>query len=190
MTRMVHIADATPERWDDLVAIMGTRGDPPRCWCQWFRLLRPEFGATTIEQRREAMRCQLADPVPPGVLAYDDSGAPAGWCAIAPRADYRRLTKYRAAATDDVDGLWSVTCFVVRVGARRQGLAADLLDGALDLAHRYGATAVEAYPVDTSVRAASSAELYHGPLSIFLRAGFHETGTRTTSARPVVGRTL
>jgi GNAT superfamily N-acetyltransferase len=102
------------------------------------------------------------------------------------RAKYPRLERSRAAASDTAGGAWAVTCFVVRVGARRQGVAAALLDGAVDLARRHGADAVEAYPVDTSVRAASTAELYHGPLSVFLRAGFREVGRRTTVARPVV----
>lgn len=79
-----------------------------------------------------------------------------------------------------------MTCFVVRVGARRKGLAEFLLDGAVDLARRHDAHLVEAYPLDTSVRAASAGELFHGPLSVFLRAGFREVGARAAPARPVV----
>jgi GNAT superfamily N-acetyltransferase len=181
------VQDATAERWDDLTAVFGTRGDAPRCWCQWFRHQRPGFYATTQEQRRADLQTQLAADVPPGVLAYDDAGVPSGWCAVAPRADYPRLTSYPAAAgTTDEDGLWSVTCFVVRVGKRRQGLSEVLLDGAVDLARRHGARVVEAYPLDTTVRAASSAELFHGPLSVFQRLGFTEVGVRTSKARPVV----
>jgi GNAT superfamily N-acetyltransferase len=88
--------------------------------------------------------------------------------------------------TSDADGLWAVTCFVVRPGARRHGLATALLDGALTLAWRHGATQIEAYPVDTAVGTPSSSELYHGPLSVFLRAGFVEVGTRPKPARVVV----
>ncbi|HZC72788.1 MAG TPA: GNAT family N-acetyltransferase [Jatrophihabitans sp.] len=184
---MVTVADATAERWDDLVAVMGTRGDPPRCWCQWFRLNRPGFYASSLEQRRAALHDQMTAPVPPGVLAYDDAGVPSGWCAIAPRAEYPRLETYRAASpTADGDALWAVTCFVVRVGARKRGLAEVLLDGAVDLARRHGAGVVEAYPLDTTVRKASAPELFHGPLSVFLRAGFQEVGSRTSPARPVV----
>ncbi len=184
---MVMIADATAERWADVVAVMGTRGDPPICWCQWFRHDRPGFHATSVVQRRAALQAQAAAPVPPGVLVYDVSGVPSGWCAVAPRAEYPRLTTYRVAAvTDDEDGLWAVTCFVVRVGARRQGLAEVLLGGAVDLARRHGARVVEAYPLDTTVRAASAVELRHGPLSVFLGAGFREVGARTAPARPVV----
>jgi GNAT superfamily N-acetyltransferase len=183
---MVMIADATAERWDDVVAVMGTRGDPSRCWCQWFRLRRPDFHDASVAQRRAALHTQADAPAPPGVLVYDAEGVPSGWCAVAPRADYPRLTTYRVAATDDEDGLWAVTCFLVRVGARRQGLAEILLDGAVDLARRHDARVVEAYPVDTTARAASSAELFHGPLSVFLGAGFREVGARAAPARPVV----
>lgn len=181
------IADATAERWDDLVAVMGTRGDPPRCWCQWFRHDRPGFYAESVEQRRDALRAQVGASPPPGVLVYDLSGVPSGWCAVAPRADCPRLATYRmAGVTEDEDGLWAVTCFLVRVGARRQGLAELLLDGAVDLARRHGARVVEAYPLDTSVRTASAPELRHGPLSVFLGAGFREVGVRAAPARPVV----
>ena len=183
---MRTVVDATAERWDDVAAVFGTRGDASRCWCQWFRHQRPGFYATTADQRRADLQHQLAASPPPGALAYDDDGTPSGWCAVAPRADYPRLSTYpAAAATGDEDGLWAVTCFVVRVGKRKQGFAEVLLDGAVDLARRHGARAVEAYPVDTSVRTASAAELFHGPLSVFLRLGFREVD-RTSKARPVV----
>jgi GNAT superfamily N-acetyltransferase len=184
---MATVADATAERWEDVVAVLRTRGDPSRCWCQWFRLRRSDFDATRVAQRRAALQEQVAAPVPPGILAYDDDGVPAGWCAVAPRADSPRLTTSRVAAVvPDEDGLWAVTCFVVRVDARGRGLAAVLLDGAVDLARRHGARLVEAYPVDTTVRPASTSELFHGPLSVFLRAGFTEVGRRSSAARPVV----
>jgi GNAT superfamily N-acetyltransferase len=181
------VEDATPDRWDDLVAVFGTRGDASRCWCQWFRHQRPGFYATTPDGRRGDLQTQVAAAAAPGVLAYDDAGVPSGWCAVAPRADYPRLLSYpAAAATADEPGLWAVTCFVVRVGKRRQGLSEVLLEGAVDLARRHGARVVEAYPLDTTVRTASAAELFHGPLSVFQRLGFTEVGERTSKARPVV----
>ena len=184
---MVSVADATAERWDDLLAVFGTRGDASRCWCQWFRHQRPGFYASTTDGRRAELHTQVGAAPPPGVLVYDDEGTPSGWCAVAPRAEYPRLTSYPvAAAAPGEDGAWAVTCFVVRVGKRRQGLAEELLRGAVDLARRHGAHVVEGYPLDTTVRTASSAELFHGPLSVFLRLGFREVGVRSTKARPLV----
>jgi GNAT superfamily N-acetyltransferase len=80
--------------------------------------------------------------------------------------------------------VWFVSCFVVRVGHRRQGIAAALLDGAVAHARRHGARAIEAFPVDTA-SGASSAELYHGPLPVFEAAGFR-TVARPSERRAVV----
>ncbi|HZZ98038.1 MAG TPA: GNAT family N-acetyltransferase [Jatrophihabitantaceae bacterium] len=188
--RVVTVEDATAERWDDLAVVMGTRGDPSRCWCQWFRLRNSEFRAASVAQNRAALRVQAAESPPPGVLAYDEDGAPAGWCAVAPRAAYPRLATSTLVTTPDEDGLWAVTCFVVRTAVRRRGLAEPLLDGAIELARRHGARAIEAYPVDVAVKKPSSSELYHGPLSVFLRAGFTEVGNRPKPARTTVRLTL
>jgi GNAT superfamily N-acetyltransferase len=168
------------------LAVLRLAGSAHLARCQWFRLGRADFHDASAAQRRAALHAQASAPAPPGVLVYDAEGVPSGWCAVAPRAEYPRLTTYRIAATDDEDGLWAVTCFLVRVGFRTQGLAAVLLDGAVDLARRHGARVVEAYPLDTTVRAASSAELFHGPLSVFLGAGFREVGARAAPARPAV----
>jgi hypothetical protein len=127
---------------------------------------------------------------PPGVLAYRD-GEPAGWCAVAPRPVYTRLRRselFRGTPAVELDdpAVWSVTCFVVPVGHRRKGISAVLLDGAVRLARSGGARVVEGYPVDVAVKASpSSAELYHGPLSTFVAAGFREV-RRPRPARPVV----
>jgi GNAT superfamily N-acetyltransferase len=124
------------------------------------------------------------------VLAYRD-GEPVGWCAVAPRPTYTRLPRTEVLrGTQPVElgdaAVWSVTCFVVRVGHRRAGLSRVLLDGAVRLAREGGARVVEGYPVDVAAKAAtSSAELYHGPLSTFLSAGFRVVA-RPRPARPVV----
>jgi GNAT superfamily N-acetyltransferase len=186
----IEVCDATADRWDDVVTVMGTRGDPARCWCQYFRLRGQAWQASTRESNCAGLRAQVVDdPLVPGVLAYSDE-EPVGWCAVAPRASYGRLAfSDVATAVPDEDGLWSVTCFVVRVGHRRKGVAGALLDAAVGLAARNGATLIEAYPVDVAAKKASSAELYHGALSLFLRAGFAELA-RPLPHRPVVRRAL
>jgi hypothetical protein len=32
----VQVMPVTVDRWPDLEKVFGTRGDPSRCWCQWF----------------------------------------------------------------------------------------------------------------------------------------------------------
>jgi GNAT superfamily N-acetyltransferase len=66
------------------------------------------------------------------------------------------------------------------------GLAAALLDAAVALARAGGARAVEGYPVDRAERpGATAAELWHGTVGLFTRAGFTETA-RPAPARPVM----
>jgi GNAT superfamily N-acetyltransferase len=182
---MVTIVDATADRWDDLAELMGERGDPARCWCQYYRSDQP-YDHEGRERNRDAMRRQVTTAtVPHGILAYDGD-RPIGWCAVAPRRAYPRVARMRAAqATQDEAGLWSLTCFVVRVGHRRQGVAAAMLRGAVDLARRHGARIVEGYPVDPSVRRTGSSGLYQGPLSMYLHAGFTEVA-RPSESRSVV----
>ena len=183
----VEVHEATADRWADVVAVFEGPGDPGRCWCQWFfRGAHADREHATAN--REALCAQVTNGPPPGVLGYLD-GVPSGWAAVAPRPGYTRLTNGRLLReSDGLDdpAVWSVTCFVVRRPARGHGLATALLAGAVDLARRGGAGEVEGYPVDLGVQGrTSSAELYHGPLSVFLRAGFTEVA-RPQPARPVV----
>ncbi len=186
------VVPATPDRWADVVAVFEGPGDPGRCWCQWF-FRGAVADRAHAEANRVALRSQLAAG-PPGVLGYLD-GVPSGWCAVAPRPGYTRLTR-SPLLTDlpepplDDPSVWSVTCFVVRRTARRRGLSAALLAGAVELARDGGAALVEGYPVDPAVRRPSgAAELYHGVSSVFLRGGFTEVA-RPQPARPVVRRPL
>jgi GNAT superfamily N-acetyltransferase len=184
------VVPATPARWADVEALFGTRGDPARCWCQWFYAGAHVAAGAIAAANREALQAQVQQGPPPGVLAYRD-GEPVGWCAVAPRPTYTRLPRsevLRGTPRDELadPAVWSVTCFVVRVGHRRSGLTSVLLDGAVRLARESGARIVEGYPLDVAAKArSSSAELFHGPLSTFLAAGFREVA-RPRPTRPVV----
>ncbi|WP_426990508.1 hypothetical protein [Pseudarthrobacter sp. Y6] len=66
-----------------------------------------------------------------------------------------------------------MTCFVVAAGHRRSDVADALLRAAVEHARLNGADVVEGYPVDRAQRPkAGPADLYHGTLNLFLRAGF------------------
>jgi len=181
----LDVAPATPDRWPDALTVMGDRGDPSRCFCQYFRLRGKQWSDSSPGSLRSALRSQVASELPPGVLATD-SGTPVGWCAVAPRSDYPRVTASPNWRGGDPDA-WVVTCFVVRVGHRRQGLAGELLAGAIDFARARGAAVLEACAVDLDqVGNASAADLYRGPLSVYLDAGFNELSR--TSPRWVLVR--
>jgi GNAT superfamily N-acetyltransferase len=187
----VEVVDCTPDRWPDVVAVFEGPGDPGRCWCQWF-YRGARVDRATADRNRTALRSQVMSR-PPGVLGYLD-GVPSGWCAVAPRPSYTRLTRSRLLAGTPADELadpavWSVTCFVVRRPARRRGLSGPLLAAAVDLARRSGARVVEGYPVGLAGGRAPAAGLYPGPLPVFLRGGFSEV-RRGPTGRPVVRLTV
>ncbi len=188
------VRPATPDRWDDVVRVMGTRGDPSRCWCQYFLLRGRAWSEVTSASLKERLGAQIEQArVAPGVLAYL-AGEPVGWCQVAPKPEFARLlTSPNSAApkgSDDPAGLWAITCFVVPPGQRRQGVTHELLAGAVRHAEAQGGAVVEGYPVDVAAKdRVSSAELYHGTLSLFLAAGFHEV-RRPSPTRVVVRRDL
>jgi hypothetical protein len=171
----VAVHDCTPDRWDDVVAVFEGPGDPGRCWCQWF-YRGGVADRVHAEANRAALREQLGGERPPGVLGYLD-GVPLGWSAVAPRPTYTRLTRSKVLEGTPPDeltdpGVWSVTCFVVRREARKQGLSGALLH---DI--RGGVQALEA-------AGARLVELEHrpvGPPGVPVRR--HRTASRTT-ARP------
>jgi GNAT superfamily N-acetyltransferase len=171
----VEIAPVTPDRWQDFVALFSRRGPrggvgPIHCSCMWWR----ERGGSH-ERNRRAMEAIVRGGGEPGLLAYDD-GVPVGWISVAPREQYRQLGRsrtYRPAAGEE--GLWSIVCFWIDPRVRRKGVAATLLDAALERAMASGATAVEAFPHRRRPD-------YMGAETMFAAAGFRpvrEAGPRT-----------
>ncbi len=190
----VRVEQATPALWDDVVQVFGTRGDPSWCWCQFF-VTTGEGYLRATDTNREALHDGLRrdELRPAGLLAYVDD-APVGWLQVGPRPSFPRVTTHRTTrpiGDPDDESIWRTACFVVKVGHRRQGVAAALLDAAIPFARDHGAAVLEGHPVDVAERGGKvpGANLYHGPLSTFLAAGFTVVA-RPTPARPVVRLTL
>lgn len=189
MRMSVRVVPVTDAPWDDVRAVFGTRGDPATCWCQYFKVDAPTWKAHDYPSFERALCNQTEQAradhgAGPGVLAYEGD-EPVGWCAIEQRAAYRRIVNARVVHDDDeqlaANDVWIVSCFVVRVGFRRRGIAAELLAGAVTHARSHGARVIEAFPVVTGP-GTSSADLFHGPLSVFEAAGF-ETVARPSDHR-------
>jgi GNAT superfamily N-acetyltransferase len=152
-------------RFDDVATILGPKSSARgACWCLSYR-------NSTVPDRAAHMRELCADEPGPGVLAYVD-GEIAGWCSVAPRSDYRRLVNSRTIPTIDDRPVWSVVCFVVRTGFRRQGVARSLLDGAIAFAREHGAETIEGYPVDPEGKRIEIGAAYVGTTGMFEDAGF------------------
>ena len=115
----MEIVPATPDRWDDVQAVFGTRGGAHHCQCQRIRLGDRAWWYLSVEERAHHLREQLdsgpvrdpsaggmasdaaadrqaaggvaggASPTSGALLAYVDA-EPAGWVAVAPRTEFVR----------------------------------------------------------------------------------------------------
>lgn len=81
--------------------------------------------------------------------------------------------------------VWSITCFYVARGHRRQGVMRRLLQAAVAFAAARGARVIEAYPVDPAGRRVLALEAYTGLVPVFAAAGFVEVARRS-ERRPVM----
>lgn len=189
----LEILPLTPQRFDDLARLFGEGGDPRWCWCAYFRLRGMNWSNSTPAGNRqvleEATEAAVAAGHTTGLVAYLDAEA-VGWVSLGPRSDYDRLAHSRVLAPVDDTPVWSIVCFVVGRRIRGQGAANALLEAAIDYARGHGATALEAYPVDTRGDRVRSAEAYKGTLSMFERAGFQVVDRRranqSSPERPIV----
>jgi GNAT superfamily N-acetyltransferase len=166
----IDVVPATADRWPDVVTLLGGNGDRA-CWCQAPRGRAVGYGKSKPSARREALRAQLDEDPPAGMLAYVD-GEVAGWCGFGPRPALPRLERSRTIPKVDDLPVWSILCFNVRVGYRRRGVAAALLAGVVDFARRSGAPGVEAYPIDPEGGRVDSGFGYVGVTPMFEKAGF------------------
>ncbi|MFW7414632.1 GNAT family N-acetyltransferase [Demequina sp. SO4-18] len=181
-TAAIAVVPATQERWQDVRAILGPKSlDTPACWCLAMRLSAgdPRIKDQPARARADTLYELCGEDIPPGVLAYRE-GQAVGWCSVSPRASYHRLVHSRVIPSLDDEPVWSVVCFVVRAGHRRQGLAGVLLDGAVDYARSRGATIVEGYPADTGGDRIDVASAYVGTASLFERHGFTKASDTTS----------
>jgi GNAT superfamily N-acetyltransferase len=166
----IDVVPATLDRWPDVVTLLGGNGDRA-CWCQAPRGRAVGYGKSKPSARREALRAQLDEDPPAGMLAYVD-GEVAGWCGFGPRPALPRLERSRTIPKVDDLPVWSILCFNVRVGYRRRGVATALLAGVVDFARRSGAPGVEAYPIDPEGGRVDSGFGYVGVTPMFEKAGF------------------
>jgi GNAT superfamily N-acetyltransferase len=186
----VRIVPADEAGWEDLQAVLGTRGDASRCQCQRYKMQPKESWASVgAEELAFRLRTQIdgdgESGRTSGLVAYLDD-EPVGWCAVEPRTAYPRLLlktrvpwEGRAEDKDD-NSVWAVTCFVTRTGFRRRGISRALARAAVDFARERGARALEGYPMITRAgQEIMAGELHVGSRSIFAAAGFAEVGRPT-----------
>jgi GNAT superfamily N-acetyltransferase len=148
-----------------------------KCYCHYYQVPKAIAWSTlAATQNRTAMCSRIEVGEMEGFLAYDD-GEAVGWLNAQPRSKlphcFARMdieptplpcAPYEAAV---------IVCFVVAPARRRQGIAQELLTAALASFTARGFRLIDAFPFKAGDSVAA-ADHYHGPLSLFLAAGFAE----------------
>jgi GNAT superfamily N-acetyltransferase len=190
---VISVVPANEASWEDIQAVLGTRGEPSSCQCQRYKMQPGEswasVGARGLASR---LRTQTGGPAESGttsgLVAYLD-GEPVGWCAVEPRTAYEGLLRnnrvpWAGRAEDKTDdSVWAVTCLFTRAGFRKRGVSRALARAAVDFARERGARAIEGYPMTT--KNVILEELHVGTEGVFADAGFAEV-SRPTLRRVVM----
>jgi len=191
----VRIVPANEASWADLQSLFESNRDAQECGCQWFKHRDKDWRSVPPDARmadlREQTGCGHDDAEETtGLVAYV-AGEPAGWVAVEPRTRYQRLLRMRTpwlGRDEDKadDGVWVVSCFLVRKQFRGDHLTYALAAATVPHARAAGARAIEAYPMVTEPgKEIIWDELFVGPLGAFAAAGFAVVSTPSARRRVV-----
>ena len=160
----------------DLARLFDSQRTTRRCWCMAFCLTRGQFAAGWLNggNRRRFGAIAAASSAPMGILA-SQADEPIGWCACGPRSRYVAATSSRSKimrnrAPDEDEIVWLLPCLLVRAERRGRGVTHALIQAAVELARREGASAIEGWPLAGSER--RSDEAFLGREQVFEDLGF------------------
>lgn len=157
--------------FDDVATLVGPKKPTSNvCFCLSYRIGNKENLALKGPARADRVRELCQEDPPPGVIAYLDD-EPVGWAALHPRRETSFARNRLIPQIDDLD-VWSLWCFRVRPGYRKQGVSHALIDGAVAYATERGAPAIEGYPVDNGGEKVNLTMAYVGTRALFESAGF------------------
>lgn len=141
---------------------METKGCPHYCWCMLWRKPLPLEGRKPKENKKASLKQYVEDEIPVGFLAYHENTAIA-WCSVAPRESYKKL-----GGDENLNNVWSATCFFIKRDYRKKGLFTQLVNAAINYARENEAKYLEAYTVEPE----STTYRYMGLVPLFETLGF------------------
>ena len=188
-----------PARRDDFLRFFDHERGPAfadnpqwaKCYCHYYEVPKAiAWNSLDGAANRAAMTARIDVGEMDGFLAYAGSEV-VGWLNAQP---YHKLP-HACARLDVVPPALdvppheaaAVVCFVIAPPWRRRGVARALLDGALASFAERGIRVVDAFPWKAG-DSAKPTDHYHGPLPLFLAAGF--TAIRDDPAVTVVRKRL
>jgi ribosomal protein S18 acetylase RimI-like enzyme len=147
-----------------------------KCYCHYYQVPKSiRWASLSAPQNRTAMQARIEVGEMEGFLAYG-GGEVVGWVNAQPRHKlphcFARLGISPTPLACALFEAAAIVCFVIAPTQRRRGIARALLRGALESLAARGFKLVEAFPFKSG-DSELAADHYHGPLPIFLDAGFN-----------------
>ena len=172
MTEEHVIKPLTPETWPAFAALAEKHnGVWGGCWCTWFHADEPK-GTKHAMGGRAFKEAMVREGRAHAALVFEGDAAIAwaeyGTPAELPRIYYRK--QYDEGLVEPAD--YRITCFFTDRDHRRAGVAAEALQGALDLIARAGGGLVESFPQETGGEKKNASFLFNATVSMFEDAGF------------------
>jgi GNAT superfamily N-acetyltransferase len=179
----IAVLPLAPERVDDFLHFFDHEHGPAfadnpewaRCYCHFYEVPRAiDWPSLSATDNRVAMRARIEVDEMEGFLAYKGD-AVVGWMNAQLRPKLRHcFDRMRIVPTElpcrEFEAA-AIVCFVVAPERRRSGIAHALLAGGLTALAARGIKVVDAFPFKAGA-SETSTDHYHGPLSMFLAAGF------------------
>jgi len=146
-----------------------------KCYCHYYQVPKSiRWASLSAPQNRTAMQARIEVGEMEGFLAYD-GGEVVGWVNAQPRHKlphcFARLGISPTPLACALFEAAAIVCFVIAPTQRRRGIARALLRGAIESLAARGLKLVDAFPFKSG-DSELAADHYHGPLPIFLDAGF------------------
>ena len=146
-----------------------------KCYCHYYQVPKSlRWASLPAPQNRVAMQARIEVGEMEGFLAYERHEV-VGWLNAQPRHKLVHCFDRMGIAPTPLPCAPSeaaaIVCFVIAPTRRRRGVARALLGAALASFAARGLKLVDAFPFKSGT-SESAADHYHGPLPIFLDAGF------------------
>lgn len=167
----IQIVPVEKANWVDFETFFESKPLLSNCWCMAWRMTKDEMKTNNSACRKEFIKKRVWTNIPIGLLAYIGD-QPIAWCSVAPRETYRKL-----GGDEDLDSVWSISCFYIKREFRDKGLICALIEHAKKYAKSNDAKYLEAYPVEFD----SPSYRHMGFVQTFRKEGFvfvKKAGTR------------
>jgi GNAT superfamily N-acetyltransferase len=180
----INFKELTSVTWKDFENLFGERGACEGCWCMYWRLPNKEYKDNRGNNNKKSMHQLVKNGEQIGLIMYLNED-PIGWCSVAPRERFIRLSNSRILKPVDNRNVWSIVCFFIDKKYRKRGYSVKLLQGLIKILKHKDVKIIEGYPHDPQKDSMPAAFAWTGISSAFEAAGFNEVARRSKT-RPIM----